>query len=317
MSRRDAGDATSHGARHAGTRLQASLGSGPGGLLPGSGEGFAYSGGTHPSEDIPGAAGGHGNGTMPAQARTGPVLRWRLGLKVALLVGLVAVLCGAWFWWQVATGQPEVLPLGDVTPSEGTAAPAVHGAPAAPGGTPGTADGAQGQEPTGTAQATGSPSGGADPAVLHVAGAVARPGIVQLAPGSRVHDAIAAAGGSTPDADLDRLNLAAVVADGQKVYVPRRGEPLPDGSAGSATDDAGGDAGPGATGLPLAGGKTNLNTAGVEELAALPKVGPVMAQRIVDWRTNNGPFKSVQELDAVEGVGPKMLETLLPLVSAG
>ena len=130
--------------------------------------------------------------------------------------------------------------------------------------------------------------------------------------GSRVHEAVAAAGGSIPGADLDRLNLAAVLADGQKIYVPEPGEPLPADSAGSASGASGGD-GPGGS-AAASGAKTNLNTAGVEELDALPKVGPVLAQRIVDWRKEHGPFNTVAELDAVDGVGPKMLETLLPLV---
>lgn len=146
--------------------------------------------------------------------------------------------------------------------------------------------------------------------VIHVAGAVAVPGVVQLPAGSRVHQAIAEAGGATPSADLNRLNLAAVLADGQKLYVPVPGESTPvelpgSPAAGQASGAAAGSAG---------AGKVNLNTASVEELDALPKVGPVLAQRIVDWRKEHGPFKSVEELDAVDGVGPKMLETLLPLV---
>ena len=92
--------------------------------------------------------------------------------------------------------------------------------------------------------------------------------------------------------------------------MPRHGEPLP---ADSATDSSTGSSAGGA-GAPN-GEKTNLNTAGVEELGSLPKVGPVLAQRIADWRKEHGPFKTVEELDAVDGVGPKMLETLLPLVS--
>jgi competence protein ComEA len=150
--------------------------------------------------------------------------------------------------------------------------------------------------------------------VLHVAGAVARPGIVELASGSRINDAIAAAGGSTPGADLDRINLAAVVVDGQKIYVPRQGEPVPADSAGAPPGENGGSIAGGA-GSSATAGKTNLNSAGIEELGTLPKVGPVLAQRIVDWRKEHGPFTSVEELDAVDGVGPKMLETLLPLVS--
>ncbi len=242
---------------------------------------------------------------MLGSGRTGQVLRWRLGLKAALLVGVVAVVLGAWFWWQVSVGQPEVLPLSDVSPS-GSAASA---------GPVETQPGTGAQNPGKPATGAGdSSSEGAAHAVLHVVGAVARPGVVELSPGSRVHDAITAAGGSIPGADLDRLNLAAVVVDGQKIYVPRQGEPLPADAAGASPDGTGGSAAGGAASRSVAG-KTNLNSAGIEELGALPKVGPVLAQRIVDWRKEHGPFTSVEELDAVDGVGPKMLETLLPLVS--
>ena len=179
--------------------------------------------------------------------------------------------------------------------------------------------------PAGDAGTAGQGTDRADPAgvpaespqtgtvIIHVAGAVAVPGVVRLPAGSRVHQAIAEAGGATPSADLNRLNLAAVLADGQKLYVPLPGESIPAELPGSAA--AGQDPGAGTgTGPAAAAGKVNLNTASVEELDALPKVGPVLAQRIVDWRKEHGPFKSVEELDAVDGVGPKMLETLLPLV---
>jgi competence protein ComEA len=156
---------------------------------------------------------------------------------------------------------------------------------------------------------------------------VKKAGVVRVPKGSRVHDAIAAAGGGTASADLNRLNLAAVLEDGQKIHIPRHGEPgqpdarqqgapdgapadAPDAAAKSGTPDAG--VGGGESG---ATDKINLNTASVEELGSLPRVGPVLAQRIVDWRTEQGPFKTAEELDAVDGVGPKMLETLLPLVT--
>jgi competence protein ComEA len=203
------------------------------------------------------------------------------------------VLCGAWFWVQVAAGQPEVVPLSDVS--------AQQSGPAGDGETPG--QGTDRAGPPGAPEE--NPQAGT--VVIHVAGAVAAPGVVQLPAGSRVHQAIAEAGGATPSADLNRLNLAAVLADGQKLYVPVPGEDLPAGLPGDAA--AGQDPGTGA-----GAGKVNLNTATVEELDALPKVGPVLAQRIVDWRKEHGSFTSVEELDAVDGVGPKMLETLLPLV---
>ncbi|HET6269776.1 MAG TPA: helix-hairpin-helix domain-containing protein, partial [Arthrobacter sp.] len=105
---------------------------------------------------------------------------------------------------------------------------------------------------------------------------------------------------------------------GQKILVPARGdpgsaEPLPGEPAGSAGAGSAG-AGTDGEGAAPGGGKIDLNTAGVEELGTLPRVGPVLAQRIVDWRKQHGRFQTVEELDAVDGVGPKMLEALLPRV---
>ncbi len=132
--------------------------------------------------------------------------------------------------------------------------------------------------------------------VVHVVGAVAAPGVVRLPAGSRVLDAVAAAGGGTDDADLARLNLARVLVDGEQVVVPRPGDPSP--TTGTAPD-----------GGPSAG-LVDLNGATLVQLDGLPGVGPVLAQRIVDRR----PFTSVDELDEVSGVGPTLLERLRPLV---
>lgn len=139
--------------------------------------------------------------------------------------------------------------------------------------------------------------------VVHVAGAVARPGLYRLPEGSRVDDAIGLAGGARPKAALDLVNLAAPVADGQQVIVPLRG------SAG-ATPAAGGTASEG--GVP--GAKVRLNSATLDELDELPGVGPVTAQQILDYRETNGAFGSIDELDAVPGIGPARLEQLRPLV---
>lgn len=136
--------------------------------------------------------------------------------------------------------------------------------------------------------------------VVHVAGAVVRPGLYRLPEGSRIDDAIAEAGGARPKAALDLVNLAAPVADGQQILVP---------GAGAAPAAAGGGA-PGAT----PGGKVHLNSATLEQLDELPGVGPVTAQQILDYRSANGAFRSVEELDAVPGIGPARLEQLLPLV---
>jgi len=138
--------------------------------------------------------------------------------------------------------------------------------------------------------------------VVHVAGAVNRPGLYELDEGSRIDDAIAEAGGARPKAALELVNLAAPVADGQQVLVPLRG------AAVAAGGGEGG--GPGAP-----GGKVSLNSATIEQLDALPGIGPVTAQQIIDFRTANGGFGSIEELDAVPGIGPARLEQLRELVS--
>jgi competence protein ComEA len=137
--------------------------------------------------------------------------------------------------------------------------------------------------------------------VVSVVGLVARPGLVTLPSGSRVADAVDAAGGLLPDADPASLNLAAVVSDGQQVAVGVPGVVAPT-SAGNAAS-------------PGAGGRLNLNTAGVAELDGLPGVGPVLAQRIVDHRTAQGPFTSTDQLDDVPGIGPTIAAELAELVT--
>ena len=131
--------------------------------------------------------------------------------------------------------------------------------------------------------------------VLHVHGAVVEPGIVELPLGSRVVDAIAAARGPSDDADLGGVNLARIVADGEQLYVPRVGEVPPPSSGGAATD---------------AQGRINLNTADAAALETLAGVGPALASRIIAWREQNGPFRSVDELIAVSGIGAKILDGL-------
>lgn len=151
--------------------------------------------------------------------------------------------------------------------------------------------------------------------LVHVAGAVKAPGVVTLPTGSRVFQAIDAAGGASPNADLGGLNLAEVLKDGIKIRVPAVGEPSQpaptQGTGGSGSGSASTPAG--TTGGATA--KVNINTASVEELGTLPRVGPVMAQRIVDWRKEHGPFASVDELDAIDGIGPKLMEALKDLVA--
>lgn len=135
---------------------------------------------------------------------------------------------------------------------------------------------------------------------VHVAGAVARPGVYELPPGARVIDGIDAAGGARPDADLTAINLARPLTDGERVYIPRRGEVPAQAATGP---DPGGGAAP-------ADGKVNINTATAAQLEELPGIGEVIAQRIVDYRTQHGPFKTVRDLLKVEGIGQKKFESI-------
>lgn len=148
--------------------------------------------------------------------------------------------------------------------------------------------------------------------VVHVVGAVRRPGLYRLRDGARVADAVARAGGATRGAQLAALNLAAPLVDGVQVLVPRRVVAV----AGATTDADGSGPGAGASaGSASLAPKPSLSSATVEELDVLPGVGPVTAQRIVDYRTAHGPFRSVDDLDAVPGIGPTRIEQLRDLVT--
>ncbi len=216
-----------------------------------------------------------------------------------MLLVLPVVMLAGWFAWTAFTGRSTAVPLDPVASHQDGSKHAVG--------------------------ANTEPSGGgrsAKPVVVHVAGAVARPSVVTLPEGSRVFEAIAAAGGAAADADANQLNLAGTVRDGDKLHVPRRGEVAQVGGAGNANSGAQSMAGGASGGTPTAavpgraaGGTVNINQATAEELGSLPRVGPVLAGKIVTFRTEHGPFSSVDELDAVDGIGPKMLEALRPFVT--
>ena len=146
----------------------------------------------------------------------------------------------------------------------------------------------------------GSPSADVPAVYVHVFGAVAAPGLYRLDDGARVVDVIAAAGGLTADADESAVNLARRVTDGEQLHVPVVGEaPVVEAAqAGIAAD-----------------GRVNLNTADAAALDTLPRVGPAIAARIIEWRDTNGAFTSVDDLLAVPGIGEKMLASLRELVT--
>ena len=214
------------------------------------------------------------------------VQRWadsvadRLGVSiwgfVAGIASIIAAAAGG--WWALAS--PDVTPVEEVLPR-------VANAPSA----------------AVVEASSATESGGR--IVVHVEGAVVLPGVHELAEGSRVHDAIYAADGLTAEADRSRLNLAAQLVDGQRVWVPLVGEPEPAVANMSAVPDA--------AGLPRA--PVNLNTGDLATLETLPGIGPSIAAAIIRHRQEHGAFSRVEELLEVPGIGRAKLEQLLLLVS--
>jgi competence protein ComEA len=147
-----------------------------------------------------------------------------------------------------------------------------------------------------------------DMLVVHVVGAVRRPGLYRLREGERVADAVARAGGAARKANLTGLNLAAPLVDGTQVLVPARLPVAAPGAAPPAATDSGAASG----GPPT---KVSLATATIEQLDELPGIGPVTAQKIVDYRTEHGPFAAVEQLDDVPDIGPATIESLRDLVT--
>jgi competence protein ComEA len=214
------------------------------------------------------------------------LLRWAAAAAVVVVVGLVG-------WWALRPAP----------------APAVESAlPLA--GQGGTEAGASSTVPA-AASVTTTVSTAPAELVVHAAGAVVAPGVHRVAAGSRVADLLAAAGGPAADADLDRVNLAAPLADGQRVWFPRVGEAAPP----SVSEPGGGGVGSAGGGPAATSGPIDLNDATAEELEALPGVGPSIAAAIVEYRERNGPYGSVDDLLDVPGIGPARLDQLRPLVT--
>lgn len=139
------------------------------------------------------------------------------------------------------------------------------------------------------------------PLHVYVSGAVRQPDVYLLPPGSIVKDALLAAGGAAPDADLDRINLALTVGEGQHVYVPRQGEVDPPVRLPAE--------------LPASGGKVNINTADAAALESLPGIGPSLAQRILDHRQAHGPFARIEDIEDVSGIGPAIFSQIQDLIT--
>ena len=157
---------------------------------------------------------------------------------------------------------------------------------------------------TNTSLSPGNDQPTGDTVVVYVTGAVDQAGVYSLPTHSRVVDAVDAAGGVSADAQVDAVNLAAVVTDGQRVYVPRQGDPVPVGGGAGMSGRA-----------PVDEGPIDLNAASEEQLDALPGVGPATAAAIVAYRDEHGPFGSVDDLGKVHGIGPAKLDALRDLVT--
>jgi len=246
-------------------------------------------------------SGGAADDLVPGASSPGPSPLAAVAPPLLLVCAALAlVVVGGWFLLQRFTGgsAPPEITLPRATPSATAAAADPSLDPDAPA--PSSADAAGDTASTAAERPRG-------PVTVHAAGAVARPGVYRLPPGARVADLIQAAGGATADAEVDALNLAALLGDGRRVYVPHRGE-LPPGAllaAGDVGDGTLAGSGPGPPARPV-----DLNTATLEQLDALPGVGPTTAQAILDYRRTNGRFRSVDELLEVRGIGPSRLEAL-------
>ncbi|HET6627040.1 MAG TPA: helix-hairpin-helix domain-containing protein [Nocardioidaceae bacterium] len=270
-----------------------------------------------PSVEPPRAAGGrHVRRPVPAPARIvgwvhdrlPPTLQGRVQLgssHLTVVALLVAAALAVTAWWVIRADGGTVVP---------TAAGASTGAsPALPlAAASGAADPVAGADDESTTESATDPtagrpsSSGRPVVVVDVAGKVRRPGIATLPVGARVVDALEAAGGARRGVDVTVLNLARVLVDGEQIVV---GVPPPAGVAAPAASA------PGAAGEGSPGPLVNLNTATQTELETLPGVGPVTATAILQWRTDNGAFSSVDELLEVSGIGDATLSELAPFVT--
>ena len=196
------------------------------------------------------------------------------GELIGLVVVIVVTVAGAGFWYVRSLPKPVAITAGPPAP------PAMASGSASP-----------------VASGSASPAGA--PVIVDVTGWVHDPGVYEFTEGDRVIDAVERAGGARTGADLSVLNLAALLTDGTQVVVPKQGAGGPAAIA------------PGASGIDTPGTTVvNINTASATEFETLSGIGEVLAAAIVDYRTENGPFASVDDLESVSGIGPSTLEEI-------
>lgn len=239
----------------------------------------------------PDAGTGRGPATLGELAPGIPEALHPVPLRVAAVLAVVLGVVGGAVWLLGRAPGPVEDTLPYATPSSAAEGPAVAAA----------------------SSTTAAPS----EVVVHAAGAVVAPGLYRLTAPARVDDVVRAAGGLAADADGDRLNLAAPVADGARVFVPRVGGDVPAVSDPQGPSPAGGGGGGAGGGGAGAGGLVDLNTASEDELDTLPGVGPATASAIVAHREAHGPFRSVDGLLDVRGIGEAKLDGIRDLVTVG
>ena len=252
--------------------------------------------------------------------------RWAVGIRTAIVAALtLALVVGVVVVRDLARTSGAPVPLAEIDPAASPEAgtPGAADDLAAPGGPtePGTDGASSGDGASGTSEPDRLDAGGGAGAVaattsvaVHVVGQVSSPGVVEVAAGSRVIDAIAAAGGLTETADPGAVNLARLVVDGEQIYVPVPGEEIPVAPAPAGTTSAAQDPGAAANATGP-GAVINLNTADVAALDTLPGIGPAIAGRIIDWREAHGSFAAVDDLLEVAGIGPAVLTKIRDLVT--
>ncbi len=263
----------------------------------------------------------------------------RLGIPLSAVL-VLAVLLLSWLgvsWITRVAAEPEDIPQGpDLAQGDGGDDGEGSSAEATGEGSGGAAEagapGEAGSADTGAPQAAGgaaetqnmSSEAGQAQAIVHVIGAVQEPGVVEIPAGARIFEAVDAAGGVSKDAALEGVNMAAPIHDGMLIWVPTRKE-LEEGAAPPAAESAGGPGsssgsvagapGGSGSGASGSGGTINVNTADETQLQELSGIGPALAQRIIEHRESNGPFTSLEDLGAVRGIGPVILEDLSDKVS--
>ena len=199
------------------------------------------------------------------------------GATVAALIAVVVLIAAVGVWRHAATREHSQALAQSSSEGEESEAASVAAGP-----------------PTSAPQSSGEHP---DDVVVYVSGAVASPGVLTLPSSSRVIDAITAAGGATPEADLESINLARIIVDGEQIRVGVVGESPPSASAGTGTD---------------AQACVRLATATETELQTLPGIGPALATRIISYRATHPRLTSVEELDDVPGIGPSLIEKIRP-----